>query len=75
MIYPILTLLAFIATTVLIVTFERRAFKRRIQKARAEFADAYDAWKRAVHDPYTGNVPSLYEAAEKAGWNLEYYKR
>lgn len=53
---------------------ERRAMRRRIIRARAAFADAYDAWKRAVQDPYTGDVPALYESAEKAGWNLAYLK-
>lgn len=74
MIYPILTLLVFLATPALIILLERRALKRRIRNARAEFAEAYDAWQRAVHDPYTGNVPALYESAEKAGWNLAYQK-
>lgn len=72
--YPILFVLVVIAMPVIVISFERRAWKRRIRRERAEFADAYNAWKRAAHDPYAGEVPALYESAEKAGWNLAYTK-
>ena len=53
---------------------ERRARRKRITRARAAFAVAYDAMKRAQYDPYPTNFPLFMEDADKAGWNLDYQK-
>lgn len=70
--YSLPIILPIVAATLYL---ERLAMRRRIIRARAAFADAYGAWKRAEQDPYTGDVPALYGSAEKAGWDLAYLKR
>jgi len=53
---------------------EHLAWKRRVIRARAAFACAYNAAKRSQYDPYPTNYPLLSEYAHQAGWNLDYQK-
>lgn len=53
---------------------ERLAVRRRVTRARAAFAHAYNAMKRAQYDSYPTNFPLFMEDADKAGWNLDYQK-
>lgn len=75
MIHLTVFLVAFISMPVIIIVSHRASMRRRVQRARAIFAEAYNAWQRATHDPYTGDVPALHASAEKAGWDLARIKR
>ena len=56
------------------IYLERRAINRRVIRARATFADAYNAWKRAQYDSYPSNVPVLHQCAAQAGAHLDILK-
>lgn len=73
-IFTLYCLPVIIPTVALLFYLERRALRRRIVRARATFADAYNAWKRAQYDSYPSNVPVLHQCAAQAGAHLDILK-